>query len=142
MAVTNQNAFPNIFPGTQVQNNVPSQATPEARPQAELWLNVGYEVPHTSVVDGVKVQETRFISLPVGIPVDTMDHVATNQRSEDYRNLQHARNNLLDHILAKSQELKPGESVNLNLTIQLRRVDSPADQAPSEHNAYIIPLSL
>lgn len=142
MAVNNQNAFPNIFPGTQVQNNAPAQTTPETRPQAELWLNVGYEVPHTSVIDGVKVEETRFISLPVGIPVDTMDHVATNQRSEDYRNLQHARNNLLDHILAKSQELKPGESVNLNLTIQLRRVDAPADQAPSEHNAYIIPLSL
>ena len=98
------------------------------KPKAKFWLNIGY-VAAGAGDDG----EDRFVSLPVGIPLDTMEHVATNSRSDSYREFQSARNDLLDQITAVAAGLAPGQDTELNLTIQLRRVSE--EQAPVDSSA-------
>lgn len=92
------------------------------RPKAQFWLNIGYiaEVP---TEDGV---EQRFISLPSGIPLDTMEELKTNSSNALYAQLQAARNDLFQQIMAKAQTLAPGEDHIFGdeggLQIQLRHV--------------------
>lgn len=109
------------------------------QPKATLWLNIGYD----SGVPEENGEGTRFVSLPVGIPVDTQEKVDTRSRNQGYAEFQAARNHLLDRIMEAGAALAPGETVDLNLTIQLRKV--AAERAPveaGEGNAFVKPLNL
>ena len=116
-------------------------ASKEDLPKANVWMNIGVtvEVKHA---DGTT--EDRFISLPVGIAIDTQEELPINSRSEDYNLFQAARNKLLKTVQAKAAGLDAGEGVILdNLEIQLRRV-ADAVVAPAEDaaNPYAIELNL
>jgi len=90
------------------------------QPKAQVWINIGYYVGD------------RFISLPVGIPLDTMEEVSTRSSNEEYRQMQAARNDLLNAIKGAASELPGGGERQLNLQIQLRRVN--AEQAPVDQS--------
>ncbi|QDH84037.1 hypothetical protein KMC60_gp02 [Achromobacter phage vB_AxyP_19-32_Axy11] len=97
-------------------------------PKAQFWLNIGYVAQFNNAEGQV---ESRFIALPMGMPLDTMDHLKANSSNEIFRAMQSAQNNLLDQLLAKANTMAPGEELIIGegqLVIQLRRVK--AEQAP------------
>ncbi len=134
-----ENTFEKAF-GRQSGNN--NGGSNDSRPKAQLWLNVGYTTEVDSIVDGQSVTEEQFISLPVGIPVDTMEHLPTNMRNESFAQLRGAQNYLLDEVIRAADLLKPGETKVLNLQIQLRRVNDERAEVPVAENPMIKKLDL
>lgn len=116
----------------------------ESRPKALLWLNIGYPITVTAVEDGKEIQVTKFVSLPVGIPLDTSDEVPEKGSTAEFRMMQAARNELLKKLIAKGMSLQPGEEADLGgkLTIQLRRVKEDAEPIPTNQNVFIADLDL
>lgn len=115
-------------------DNLPSAAAESAkeeRPQAKFWLNVGYEV---AVKDADGVEGTRFISLPVGLPLDTQQHRATRGTGEVAQIIS-AGNDLLDELIKAAQAIPAGETKLVNLQIQIRHVQE-ASAIPAGTNAF------
>lgn len=87
-------------------------------PQATVWMNIGY-----TIKGGGKDGEDLFVSLPVGLPIDTMQTVSESSNNADYANLQQARNALLAQLVSAAEGFEPGEERLLpGLEIQMRRV--------------------
>ena len=103
-----------------------------AKPKATLWLNAGYTT--TVVVDGV--QEERFVNLPMGMPVDTMELLPTNSRNAEFAQLRMAQNDLLNQIMELGKSLAPGEAKTINLELQLRRVNEDVAPVPNGENPF------
>ncbi len=102
--------------------NVDSAATTKADlPKANVWLNIGYTVETDDAEN-----PTMFVSLPVGIPLDTMDEKAVTSRSPIFAQFQAAGNGLLADLKAEAASLAPGEEKIYGdeggLQIQMRRV--------------------
>ena len=103
-----------------------------AKPKATLWLNAGYTT--TVVVDGV--QEERFVNLPMGMPVDTMELLPTNSRNAEFAQFRMAQNDLLNQIVELGKSLAPGEAKTINLELQLRRVNEDVAPVPNGENPF------
>lgn len=95
----------------------------EEKIKSQLWINVGYSIE----VEGEQV----FVSIPMGIPVDSIKELPTNTRNADFNLLNQARNQLLADIAAASEDLESGESHVLELEVQLRRIDKEVDPLPA-----------
>ena len=108
-------------------------------PKSEFWLNVGYEVT-TNNEEGH--EETVFISLPMGIALDSMKPVKTSSSNKRFTKIQQARNSLADQIMEFCKTLQPGETGNLNLQIQVRRVSEEAAATSTDGNEFARKLSL
>jgi hypothetical protein len=97
----------------------------EERPQAQTWLNIGY-------VAG-EGEDAKFVSLPVGIPLDTQKALDI-PRSPEFAMFRAAQNDLLAQLQAAAAELQPGQDVIIGvdggLAIQLRKVAGPAETPP------------
>jgi hypothetical protein len=113
-------------------------------PKANLWLNIGYLVAIAVTNEtGETVEEQRFVSLPVGIPLDTTEPVSTQSRNQGYAQFMAARNNLLTELQQIGAQLKPGEErivggTENGLCIQVRRVSDPASEpAVDETNPFV-----
>ena len=138
--------------GLQFPTNLSNTSTAPARQErvrAEFWLNVGYVV-QVQVVDatGVSTNENRFVSLPVGIPLDTMTLLPTDSQNESFRAFQAARNGLHETLMGVAKTMQPGaerfigDSSPGNLCIQLRRVSAPAAPIQSAANPFVTALKL
>lgn len=106
--------------------NAPKASTAtvvEEKVKSQLWVNVGYSIE----VEGEQV----FVSIPMGIPVDSIKELPTNTRNAEFNMLNQARNQLLADIASASEDLEPGESHVLELEVQLRRIDKEADPLPA-----------
>ena len=117
--------------GTNAGNNN-AAASKKDLPKAQFWINIGYVVE----VQGEDGVESKFISLPMGIPLDTQEHLPTNSSNEMFRALRAAQNDLLDQLKDVAATLQPGEEKIIGegqLVIQLRRVR--AEAAPIAANA-------
>lgn len=101
-------------------------AVVEDKPKSQLWVNVGYSIE----VEGEQV----FVSIPMGIPVDSIKELATNTRNAEFNMLNQARNQLLADITAAAEDLEAGESHVLELEVQLRRIDKEVDPLPANGN--------
>lgn len=110
-----------------------AKAVVEDKPKSQLWVNIGYTVQ----VDGEDV----FVSIPLGIPVDSINQLPTNTRNVEFNLLNQARNELLQDIINSAEDLEPGQSHTLELEIQLRRIDKEVDPLPadSSNNPFIRP---
>lgn len=108
----------------------------EERVDAQVWINIGYYV---TVGD-----ETKFVNLPLGMPLDTMKPARITGQNEDWIKLQTARNGLLNEMQKLGAELKPGQTVDLTqtggLVIQLRRVDDKKEIVGTD-NEFAVDLS-
>ena len=95
----------------------------EEKVKSQLWVNVGYSIE----VEG----ELVFVSIPMGIPLDSIKELPTNTRNAEYNLLNQARNQLLADIAAGAEDLEGGESHVLELEVQLRRIDKEPDPLPT-----------
>jgi hypothetical protein len=93
------------------------------KPRAKLWLNIGREV------------NGRFISLPLGQAIDTMEAGAVRGQNEEYVKQRTAENDLLKALQALGFTFQPGEERKVNLEVRLRRVNDEivVDQATNEY---------
>ena len=112
------------------------------RPKAQFWLNIGYPV----TVKTEAGEEQRFVSLPTGIPLDTMEALATNSRNAEFAAFQAARNNLHEQFMAVAAKLQPGEEKIIGLgdsglALQIRRVNEEAAPVSAEQNPFVAALS-
>jgi hypothetical protein len=105
------------------------------RPKAQFWLNVG-------LVKQVKGEEV-FLSLPVGIPLDTQDRLPETSSNKEFAQMQAARNNIMDQLLAYAQTMEAGDDVIIDLQVQLRRVKETQEvSVKPEENPFAIALDL
>ena len=98
------------------------------RPAAKLWLNVGYDA------------NGRFVNLPVGIPVDTMETLPIRGQNEEWAQFQSARNDLLKAIQEAGDGLEPGAEVEVKLVVKLRKVNEEIEVS-KEDNPFAANLS-
>ena len=98
------------------------------RPAAKLWLNVGYDA------------NGRFVNLPVGIPVDTMEVLPIRGQNEEWAQFQSARNDLLKAIQEAGDNLEPGAEVEVKLVVKLRKVNEEIEVS-KEDNPFAANLS-
>jgi hypothetical protein len=109
-------------------------------PKAQTWLNVGYEVGEPGT------DEYRFVSPPMGIPLDTMKPIEIRTRNAEFAAFQSSQNGCLKQLQDEAAKLAPGESVVIRnpespLCIQLRRVNDPVEApAADASNPYAVSL--
>lgn len=117
------------------------------KPKADIWMNVGYSVEVDVVENGVTTKESRFVSLPVGIPFDTMELLATTSQNAGFAAFQAARNDLHAQLMQVAKTLQPGEErmvggIAGGLQIQLRRVATPTAAPAAGTNPFLKALTL
>ena len=105
-----------------------NRVAPQDRPAAKLWLNVGYDA------------NGRFVNLPVGIPVDTMETLPIRGQNEEWAQFQSARNDLLKAIQEAGDGLEPGAEVEVKLVVKLRKVNEEIEVS-KEDNPFAANLS-
>jgi hypothetical protein len=120
----------NINLATIMANAAAAQSSKtEATNKAEYWLNVGYYV---DLPDGSK----KFVSLPLGIPMDNQKVLQANSRNEEFNQLQAARNELHQQIMEFMKTLAPGEEATLKLTVQARRTSEQQAAPDTSTNPF------
>ncbi len=124
------------------QNSAPSTKADD-RPKAQVWANIGYLVTVPSETN-VGESERRFVSLPVGIPVDNTEPLETKGK-QSWANFMHARNQLAKDLTAAGLGLEPGgtayfpkDPVDGQLCIELRRVGLETVPA-TDNNPFLRP---
>lgn len=101
------------------------------REQAQIFLNIGFtsENPTTG--------EEEFISLPVGVGLDTMKPMNVSGSNEDWKMMAQAKNALMEQLQRAAEDLEPGEEhVIEDLQIQIRRRNQ-AEQPSMTENPHI-----
>lgn len=126
------------FEAPKTTNNARrQQANTEQKPPAKLWLNVGYEV-ETTDKDGNNI--TRFINLPVGIPLDTMEPLPIRGQNEEFAALRSAQNDLLKALQSAGDNLDPGVEKEVRLVVKIRKVNEQLE-IKREDNPFAVDLA-
>lgn len=99
----------NSFDTARNTNNRTAKPAAQDRPAAKVWLNVGY------------MAGDRFVTLPVGIPIDTMEAVPVRGQNDEWLEFQTARNDLLKALQEGSDQLEAGEEREIHLVVKLRK---------------------
>lgn len=97
-------------------------------PESKLWLNFGY------------TKNDKFISLPLGLAVDTMEPMVARGHNVEFNKQVAAQNGLLKAIQDAGFKLEPGETQTIVLEVQLRRVNEKMEIA-DEDNEFAIDFS-
>lgn len=108
------------------------------KPKAQFWLNIGFTAEGTATEER---PEDMFVSLPTGIPLDTMEKLPTNSSNKEFAELQAARNDLMEQMLEFAKQLQPGESKTFTMEVQLRRVKPETEVKADESNKFARKLS-
>lgn len=120
----------NIFETAPTGANVRRQpfanlTNPNDKPKAKVWLNIGYEAGG------------KFINLPIGLPIDTMDPAEIRGQNVDWVKQRTAQNQLLKALQDLGLKMQPGEERDINLTLRMRRVSEELSVS-QEENEYAI----
>lgn len=108
------------------KNNEQSSNGKEPKEKTQIWLNVGYET-----ADG------KFVNLPIGIPIDTMNKLQIRGSNEDWNKLSQARNKMLEQMQKHGSSMAAGaEEIVRGLVVKIKRVAADADVDP-HHNEYL-----
>lgn len=118
-----------------------SAAASDERAKAQLWLNFGY-VSDVQDEDG----KYKFVSLPVGIPLDTQEPLSVNSKNLEFRAFQTARNDLMAQLIDAGKSLEPGEEKIIamgdnGLAVQIRRVNDEVAAVPADQNQFARKIS-
>lgn len=121
----------------------PGKPAATDKPKATLWLNIGYHIEvEVTAGDGSTSMENRFVSLPVGIPVDTMQLLPETSQNQGFAAFQAARNQLLKLVIAAGANLGDGEERPIALELQLRKVSAPQAPVAPDNNPFLKSLVL
>jgi hypothetical protein len=101
----------------------------------KVWINVGYDSPNPRTGENV------FISTPVGIALDTMNKKREPNKESDYRDMIVAKNAFMNQLQELSLQLAPGEEMELDLKVVMRRVDEATQEEDSDANVHLNNLS-
>lgn len=131
MAIVNNNASSLI---SQALGGKPASRGNEPRPQAEFFINVGVPITRTIERDGEMVEEEILLSLPFGLPLDTMNELVIRGNNEQWNADAAARNELLKALVKMGEGLDAGTGKMLpKLSVQLYRrkdqVEAAADNS-------------
>lgn len=131
MAIVNNNASSLI---SQALGGKPASRSNEPRPQAEFFINVGVPITRTVERDGEMVEEEILLSLPFGLPLDTMNELVIRGNNEQWNADAAARNELLKALVKMGEGLDAGTGKMLpKLAVQLYRrkdqVEAAADNS-------------
>ena len=96
MAIVNNNASSLI---SQALGGKPASRSNEPRSQAEFFINVGVPITRTIERDGEMVEEEILLSLPFGLPLDTMNELVIRGNNEQWNADAAARNELLKALV-------------------------------------------
>lgn len=120
--------FKTNLPGSQQDT-----ATPTNKPKPRFWMNIGYLMPSVNSVTGEA--EDLFVSLPFGIPLDTMS-LAKVEGGEFSRRLARTKNAFLAKLMANAQLMEPGAEsivdVGETFQIRIRRVMEETETTASD----------
>lgn len=117
------NLFANNAPAAQQSNGA------AAKPKSKLWANIGFV---TQVQNDEGVTEERFVSLPFGLAIDTMNNTEVQRKDNMYKTLQIAENDLLESLKKLGLSMEPGQqTIIADLKVQIHRVDD-REQAPTQ----------
>ncbi len=113
-----RNPFQDIkIPGKGEQQT--TETNGKQKEQTKFWLNVGVR------------RGEKLVTLPMGIPLDNLKAKAIPgpaTKNQDFRHLRMAESQLFDRIREMMAGLKPGETMELPLTVELRCVDEKTDE--------------
>ena len=131
MAIVNNNASSLI---SQALGGKPASRGNEPRSQAEFFINVGVPITRTIERDGEMVEEEILLSLPFGLPLDTMNELVIRGNNEQWNADAAARNELLKALVKMGEGLDAGTGKMLpKLAVQLYRrkdqVEAAADNS-------------
>lgn len=107
------------------------------KPKTQVWLNFGY-------VAAEGTEQERFVSLPVGIPLDTTEAIQIRGQNTEHNMFTAARNDLLKQFQELGESLEPGDfhliRMEGDLAVQIRRIDAEhAAPAADESNVFARP---
>lgn len=105
------------------------------QPKAQVWLNIGYSLPPQGDDD-----KYTFVSLPVGIALDTMEGITVRGKDPEYREFQSARNDLMEQLQEMASKLAPGQAGTIKLEVQMRRVEDEQAPVATEGNRFARPV--
>lgn len=105
----------------------------QERKVPDFWLNIGYSMPDE---DGEEV----FISLPVGISLDTQPERKLNSTDPRINQINAARNHLLNCLREDAENMEAGTSQLIEfLQVQLlRRTEEGKGVLDTNHNPFIL----
>ena len=115
-------------------NNNNNEATQK---RSEFWVNVGVPTGYTRE-DGSEY----IITLPFGIPLDSMQYVQTNSKNVEWTQFQQARNSLLDELRKAASELAPGEERKVSLIVTLRRTNEQVEATANTGNKFLSKIKI
>lgn len=122
-----------LFNSASSNNN---ESTTQKR--SEFWINVGVPTGYTRE-DGSEY----IITLPFGIPLDSMQYVQTNSKNQEWSEFQQARNSLLDELRKAASELAPGEERKATaLIVTIRRTSEQAEITANNGNKFLSKIKL
>jgi hypothetical protein len=121
---------------TNEQNTRSNNNNGQEREKTQSWLNIGFTSTDSNGDDV-------FISLPLGLAIDTMKPSNVPNKDSDYRDMTIAKNELLDQLQKLIAGMEPGQTEIIEtLQIQVRRVDEAAqEEGPSDRNPHLSNLS-
>lgn len=124
---------------SKLKINLPSRnAKPAAdeRVAEEFWANVGVYTPEYELEDGTV--EKKFISLNYGIPLSAVQDMKKGS-SDEWNALGQAKDDLRDQLLEIAQGLEPGQTEDVTVVLQVRRVGEKAAIDPKA-NPFMVSL--
>lgn len=94
-------------------------------PDAEFWLNIGLDLPIYDPETGE--EKIEFVSLPIGLPLDTMSEMEVRGKNRRWNTIVAAKNQILQLLVASSKEtLEPGGTMRPDsLIVEIRRREDP-----------------
>ena len=115
---------------TKSEDNVQTPRTNrDERKEAEGYGNPGLMLKNK--VSG----EDQFVSIPMGVAIDTQTFVIRKSKDAAYNALQASKKRLLDGLQAKLDAMEPGESCVVPLQMELRKRARPVEQTVEEGDA-------
>lgn len=110
-----------------------STTTPtNALPKAKIWLNVGMNIP-VPQADGTTA--TQFVSIPLGIPFDTMEPMTARGNNPENNQKVEVGNMILAHFQKQVEGLAPSETLDApELVVQFRRVQEQGVAGTGDEN--------
>jgi len=122
-------------PANSMATGLITEPTKEERKMPDFWVNVGYTIKHPETGEDV------FISLPVGINIDTMQERKLNASDPLVNQINSARNHLLNMLRDEATAMDAGTSVVLDfLEVQLlRRTEEGKGLLDANANPFILP---